>query len=353
MRKSLFGKESNYIDWLWNERYQISITLFAALLPIVATLFIKIWEGEFRNGGYITIFHNFFSQHNSLFQAVFVLVALFILIHNMYRTDDVLSKNKDLIANYIERNTNRRIRRCDEKYFCFEVVSSVARQFYVLWIIVWALWFVYYACDYFLFFFDYSPEDMEVQIFRNVFDFLSTIAMYGIYLVLTCFTTKIGMRDKNNYSLLRHLVFVIVLVVIWLSLLIGMNSWYYSMSIIASKYCSLYISAISAMAFVLVLGKLNSSYLQIPGVLLLTMYVYAVIQSYVPFMECSGELRYIGKIIKNVMPYATLIGKLAVMLTLCWIVDKKRLVFFIIHKSAAMEESPILLDELDNQAVEF
>ena len=61
MRKSLFGKESNYIDWLWNERYQISITLFAALLPIVATLFIKIWEGEFRNGGYITIFHNFFA----------------------------------------------------------------------------------------------------------------------------------------------------------------------------------------------------------------------------------------------------------------------------------------------------
>ncbi len=41
------------------------------------------------------------------------------------------------------------------------------------------------------------------------------------------------------------------------------------------------------------------------------------------------------------------------MLALCWVADKKRLIFFIIHEGVALDETPMLLDELDSDPVEF
>ena len=133
MKRSIFNRQSKYIDWIWNERYQVSITLFAALLSPIVEIILKFFaDGKCPCcpvGHPLGECNELSVCFNYLFQAIFILVTLFVLIYNMRYTDATLRGNKELIANYIERNTNKHIRRCDEKDFAFGVVSTITKQF--------------------------------------------------------------------------------------------------------------------------------------------------------------------------------------------------------------------------------
>lgn len=355
-KKTLFGFSSNYVDWLLNERYQISVTIFAATLPAVLpniySFFTKTnracscCSNDMQNG---TLFVNY----NSLFQAIFIAFTLFVLIFNMNRTKKMLKDGKNLIESYIERNTNRGNKRCNEKSFSFIVVSNIVKQFYYMWIVVWILWFAYYFGTFLL---TLGVENIEahlktnhVIVFQQIFDFLSSIALFIIYIILTKVTTKRKERADGDESLWYCVLFLVLISIVWLSLIFNMCSSFFYEDSISYQYCSLLVSAFSAISFVLVLGKLNSNYLQIPGLFLCTMYIYAIIQAYIPFQDLGIG----GDIIKQLTPFVTFIGKVFVMLTLCWMVDKKRLIFFIIHKIATIDEAPSMLDELDSDPVEF
>lgn len=356
MRKNSALFDSPYWHWLWNERYQISVTVFAALLPVIANLITKI--SSWVNDDAHNIFGDLLGKDNSLFQAIFIFLTLFVLIYNMRKTKECLINNKELIANYIERNTNRHIRHCKEKYIAFDIVSDISHQFYWMWIVVWSLWLIYYVGKT-MWNMGCSNNETAFWIFEQVFDFLSTAAMFGIYLILNTATTKFELRSQKNYGLWNGAILLLLFFAIWISLITIAGISWCPYSIQAHQYSELFISVFSTISFVLVLGKLNSNYLQIPPLFLFIMYLYAIVQAYVPFNPVNFEnikkndLDASFKVIGLVMPYATLIGKLFVMLTLCWIVDKKRLIFFIIHKSAALEETPVLLDELDSEPVEF
>lgn len=353
MKKIVLSRQSKYIDWLWSERYQLSVTVFAALIPMIIKNLLDLSFGgtclccptsnsEVENNSRIFCY-------NYLFQAIFIFVTLFVLIYNKRNTDDTLRKNKKLIANYIERYTYKRIRKCEEKYMAFNIVSAITRQFYIMWIVVWLLWLIYYMGMYLMCITNKSNE-LSCQIFGQVFDFLSTAAMFGIYIILNNVTTQFEKRSQKDHGLWNAILFLVLLFTIWISLLLIETN--------RPQYSTLFVSAFSATTFVLVLGKLNSNYLQIPPFFLLVMYIYAIFQAYIPFKSSDNivsvsKVENISKAISFVFPYATFIGKIFVMLTLCWIVDKKRLIFFIIHKSAALDETPVLLDKLDCEPVEF
>lgn len=354
-KKTILGHESNYIDWLFSERYQISITVGSAILPALISLLVPFLQHHKGcacaplSNSVVCSFNKDF-PFNSLFQTIFIFISLYILLYNYLRTKKMLENNRNLIANYIERNTNKRMKRCNEKFFLFTVVANITRQFYMMWIVVWMLWLVYYFGDFTMQLLGIKDDENPLLMFHLIMDFLSSMAMFAIYLILSNVTTKRKERASDNNGLLYGLLFMVVLFTIWLALIIsiGNESIYYSASI-SYQYCLLLESAFSVMSFVLVLGKLNSNYLQLPGLFLLVMYLYAIIQAYIPLEECKSG----GYVIRSIIPYVTFIGKIFVMLTLCWIVDKKRLIFFIIQKSAALDETPALLDELDSEPVEY
>lgn len=340
-KKTLFGFSSNYIDWFLNERYQISVTIIAAILPTFVT---SIYHDVPNGTSLVMLFKN----HNSLFQAIFIAFTLFVLIFNMNRTKKMLKDGKNLIESYIERNTNRGNKRCDEKNFSFIVVSNIVTQFYIMWIVVWILWFAYYFGTFLLTLGGKNIEN-HIIVFQQIFDFLSSIALFIIYIILTKVTTKRKERADGDESLWYCVLFLVLISIIWLVLMFNMCSDSSYKNSLSYQYCSLLVSAFSAISFVLVLGKLNSNYLQIPGLFLCTMYIYAIVQAYIPFQDLGIG----GDIIERLTPFATFIGKVFVMLTLCWMVDKKRLIFFIIHKIATIDEAPSMLDELDSDPVEF
>lgn len=365
MSSSILYQYSKYKDWLREGRYQISVTVFSALLSPIVEFFIRLFSTSDKRpccfGMHpLTDCNDYYVYYSYLFQAIFIFVTLFVLLYNMRYTDVTLRENKSLIANYIERNTNKRIKRCDEKVFAFKVVSVITRQFYILWVVVWVLWLIYYVGKFAMCFphkmgtLCYSCQEISSSVFELVFDFLSTAAMFGIYLVLNNVTTQFDKRSQKDYGLWNGVLFLVLLFAIWLSILLIESCEIGG----RFQYSTLFVSVFSTITFVMVLGKLNSNYLQIPPLFLLVMYLYAIVQAYVPFksdynIACVSKVQNIPTAISFILPYATLVGKLFVMLTLCWIVDKKRLIFFVIHKSAAMDETPVLLDELDSKPVEF
>lgn len=345
MKERIQENRSDFAKWLVEERFQILTTLFAAILP---TLLTAIWQQG--NNSLMHSFVTVFTENSNLLQAIFIFITLFVLVKHMIRTNSILENLKEYIANYVEENVAKKYRSDKEKYYTHGIVSATVKQFYVVWIAVWIFWFIYYFGNWI-----FGHEDTtSIRTFNLVFDFLSSTCIYIIYLILTDVTVKIEERAKGRLQLWYGFLFWIIIFAVWLSLIVRI----YTDSDISEtlyQYNNLLMSVFSALSFVLVLGKMNSNYLQIPRFFLLGMYVYAVFQAYVPFagIENPSSLAKIGYLIDQVVPYATLIGKVIVMLALCWIAGKKRLIFFIIHESVAMDETPALLDELDSDPVEF
>ena len=341
---------NDFVRWLFKERYQILITLFAAILPTILTIVVEsVFTNDLTVSGLISLFR----KNGSLIQSLFIFITLFVLVNNMVRTNKTLEETKELVVSYIEKNTSKRYRSDKEKYYTFDIVSTTVKQFYIMWIVVWVFWFIYYTGSFIMGSQDDGQSSASIRVFNLTFDFLSSSAIYIIYLILTDVTVKIEERRANGHLQLWYgsLLWILIFSV-WLSLLVKMLSSQSNYEVMY-QYNNLLMSAFSSVSFVLVLGKLNSNYLQIPRVFLFIMYAYAIIQAYVPFRECTQKLSEVGSIINGILPFATLIGKVFVMLALCWVADKKRLIFFIIHESVALDETPMLLDELDSDPVEF
>lgn len=106
----------------------------------------------------------------------------------------------------------------------------------------------------------------------------------------------------------------------------------------------------------LLLGKMNSSYLKVPSIFMLLLYVYAVTQLYVPFKDSDlwmTKNSWLDTFLNYAIPYITLIGKIFLMLTICWIAVQRRFIFFVIHRSTTIDKIDDLISELNKENVSF
>lgn len=346
--------------WWREEKFSILLTLFAGILPLLVEWIFR-WDGNttahcFRccpspDPGKHTFSFEITPQANYAIQSIFIFITSFVLIRNRAKTRSELSEHEEQIKQYMARNCRIKMYNCKTLSDAFKIVKGTIGQFYDAWLIVWILWFAYYFGCFLL----YSNEATKSAIiFGQVFDFLSSSIMLVVYLILTTATVNVRQRKKNDdglwYAALAWMcIFTLCLIGIYIE---GTNS---SDSIIyknTTPLLSLMLSVFSAISFILVLGKMNSNFLRIPKVFLFGLYFYAIAQAYVPFDGCK-ELGIAGNVLQIAIPYITLIGKIFVMLTLCWIVAQKRLIFFVIHQSVSIEEAPILLNDLNKEIVKF
>ena len=359
--------ESNDVwTWVRKEKYNISLTIGAAVAPPIfswawKTLPILLFKGtEATNKD--CFLHN--ERYFYLFQCIFILAAIYILIHNLRRTNRELVLGKEHIIRYINKNCNRKLKNSNRGKESYELVKTSVHQFYYAWIAVWMLWLAYYLGWFILYDKDPSGNASGI-IFGKVFDFLSTTAMLFIYIVLTHITVNIEKRrNEDNSTYWFGFLFWLLIFILVCTLLIKdctpelyeskgeLCFWIHAQT--NGFLSSLILSIFSTVTFVLVLGKLNSHYMHIPPFFMFMMYLYAIVQAYTPFnnQDIIPDKGFISTF-NTIFLIATLIGKVFVMLSLCWIVYKKRLIFFIIHRSDAIELTHALLSELDQESVEF
>ena len=193
--------------------------------------------------------------------------------------------------------------------------------------------------------------------YNNIFNYLSSTAMFLIFIILNSVTVLINERKKGLgliYSVILIVVFgcLILLPTLYSFSLFGMS--YFKTQLLITIILGFY----STFSFVLVLGKLNSnSSLYIPRFLIYGLYVYAIAQMFqflFTFMMigdyCWGTfVEFIDYLleIELIFKYITLIGKVFLSLSLLWIVSDSKIIYFVIQQSQALIEAAYRKDVFD------
>lgn len=247
----------------------------------------------------------------------------------------------------------------------FTVVSDTVQQFYKCWIGIWVLWILYYGVESMARLLPDSTHFTGIQFhysFKSLIDFTTSILLFVLYLILNNVTVYRQKREEANPNELRYGgLFLIVCICIIGALFIYSFSVY--RPIIAYGYMmvvNLALGTFATFAFVILLGKLNSFYLQIPILLNLMVYFYAILQMFGPLtMLADGssffksqpydsallhffltETDYQFEKINIAFLFASLFGKLCLAMVLYWIVYKFRFIYFVITKSLSLTETP-------------
>lgn len=329
----------NLTAWIKKDKFNILLTLFAAILPLGTS-----WlQNQYHTSLSLVIE----PYENYLIHAIFIFCTLLVLIRNFWSMHVELTENGDKIKSYIAKYCNIKIF-CKELESSFDVVVGTVRQFYVAWIVIWLLWLTYYLGNLLL-----EVNHTEFSAFSNTLDFLTSTIIFAVYIILTNVTVNVRKRLRMGITYYYGIVLWVIILVLWTVGIISSNINTYDALFVnsndAEKLVSLLLSLYSTITFTLVLGKINSNYLQIPKLFLWMLYLYAIIQAYHPFISNDYYIGIVGTMLSVIFPYVTLLGKFFLVLTLCWIANKRRFLFFVIQKSVSIDETPVLLGNLNKE----
>lgn len=358
----------NLKNWWKAEKYNILLTLFAALIPLMISWGIDWTQPAIKTvnthikkqGGETELLWWAMSEEsNYAVQTVFIGITLFVLIRTRHATTRELENSKGQIMQYILKNCSLKDYNNESRERTYSNVKTMVRLFYIAWLVVWFLWLAYYLGNYFLAF--QENDDLKFG-YRQIVNFMNSSAMFGVYTIIG--NASISMEKRLNnftsywFSLFGWFILFICCIV---GILIDVNNSYTTIGLRAHS-CVIVLNAMfSIITMVLVLGKMNSVYLQIPRLFMWGLYFYAAVQAYTPLLESSLNTPFkkgicddlLVKEIIAMLPYITLLGKVFLMLVLCWVVDYKRLIFFVIHRSVTIDQTPRLLNELNRNQVSF
>ena len=360
--------------WLWlkDERVSIIGTILCPMLSVVIPLVSPLLEIHLGNKGVITVLY--FSQF------AFLIVSLYFIMSNRTVILRQLKDKEQMPIRYFQKECH--IRNEEESPLAehFTVVSDTVQQFYRCWIAIWVLWILYYGVESMDRMLPETSSFTSIQLhyaFKCVIDFTTSILLFILYLVLNNVTVYRQKREEANPNELRYGGLFLILCVCIIGAL-----FIYSLSVeeqmTAFGYMTLVnlaLGAFATFAFVILLGKLNSFYLQIPILLNLMVYFYAISQILSPLMMLAEGADYIAKnnnaidtnigqlltiagynlengqtvmehiksITENVniaFLLGSLFGKLCLTMVLYWIVYKFRFIYFVITKSLSLTETP-------------
>lgn len=349
----------NTKKFLKEQKTNIIITILGGLIPLLLSGIRYVFKGQ--SFKYLTNIGNWEigTRTNFIIQSLFILITLYVLIQVQRFVMHDLDNSEEQIRQYIKKNCGLKIfDRNKTINSAFRTVRITAYQFFYAWIAVWLMWLVYYGGGALL---SIPFEKVNtwycnqngLTIYQHVFDFLNSTAMFAIYIILTNVTVNYKERTNNDYTYLESLLAWVVLFIIFIAGIIIESC---DPTHLIARIMPFYVSAISTITFVLVLGKMNSTYLKVPSFFMFVLYIYAIIQLYIPFdnedISIDGYEWFIP-FIRGIVPYITLLGKIVLMLMICWIAVQRRFLFFVIHRSTTIDRTDELLSELNKENVSF
>ena len=290
-------------------------------------------------------------------QSLFILIALYILVHGRIHTLREI-QNEDQITNYTLQNCNVRTFNAADNSVRYHIIKKATRDFYTFWILVWTIWFAYYFGNFCFCLIEEFVKSSDQKfrlascqtVYSQTLDYISSTVLLLIYGVLTNLTLKKKDVDEESSNLWVGGIFLIFLTIGFVIGVINETLFWKDTDSIHINVVSVALSVYAAISLILVLGKITSNYLKIPTFFLICMYFYAVIQCYIPF---RNEPLTPSAYFYAFVPYLTLFGKVFILLSLCWMSYQKRLIFFLIHRRSAMETIPRMLSNLNRELVNY
>lgn len=360
--KSLFLQALGIeLKWLDSEKVNIFITAIIPTFIALLTALVTVIDKKSVHSLKMLMMNDIFIYS---MQLVVVCCTIFVIFR--VRRKILVTKMMDLrLSSYIREKCNFRDQSDDSIKSFMAVISKTMKQFFYTWIALWTILFIYYSGGLWFTIFDVVKfENIDrgvigqiINGYNNFFNYLSSTALFLIFIILNSVTVLINDRKKGLgliYSVILIVVFgcMILLPTLYSFSLFGMS--YFKMQLLINIILGFY----STFSFVLVLGKLNSnSSLYIPRCLIYGLYVYAIIQMFhflflfVPYRDNFGGTFVVFSIyltkIELIFKYITLIGKVCLSLSLLWIVSDSKIIYFVIQQSQALIEAAYRKDVFD------
>lgn len=373
---------SSYKQWWQDEKWALVLTV---LCPIVATSFtvlgyFKDFKLPFRNWGLAE-----FTNLLYAFQTLFMGIVFFYLWGHKDKIIRRLMQKEGLMENYFKRECHLN----DEEDFPikerFATIKHSVERFYQGWMALWLVWLFYNGVMLVMGMtggkIGSASYAYNMFVFRCIMEMVGSIILFYIYLVLNNVTiSKEYRQDYNSADFRLGAIFLSLCIITILALFIRAASIPLMREAFAPMLLvSLALGLFSTFTFVLVLGKMNSYYLQIPILLSVFVYIFAISQVFAPLeLIASGWESIKDGVVVATLPYEvvdkdtnyrifdvevsspvlkdaacyhlerlnfyfllfSMFGKLALALVLYWTVYKFRFIYFVITKNLALTETP-------------
>lgn len=346
--------DDSFLGWLKHQKYTALLSVACAFIPFIPSLFKYFSSITPKSGS--GLLNKFDPNWLNLANTIFVLATLIVLISSNFLIKKNGEEKEERLCSYIRDNLgdNCRLLHNGEHDFFHRMEVSI-KQFYYSWIVVWCIWLLMYIWKLFVPIMGDSEFSGRLSSFtENILNLLNSFAMFFIYMVITFSTVKASTDDGDCKQM--H-IGVICLIVIG-ALCIGTDFIGLYMQNINNNYISLQfairlvIGMIASLSMMVVLGRLNSSYLDIPQWLILSLYVYAAIQMLYPLMylldtkEISIKNWYMvhKTELQLFFYFLTFGGKICLFMVILWIIRRNRFLFFLVHKAHSMAESDEMLE---------
>lgn len=342
--------EDNFYSWLRSQKYTAIFSILCAFLPIVPSLFDK---SGFQ-------FNEMNLNWLNLANAIFILVVLFFLVNSKFLINKDSEDKEKQLSTYIKVNIgpNCRLLHNGEHDF-FHRMDISLKQFYYSWIVVWGIWLLMYLLKFVFNLFDnfnltFGALDSTANIVENTLNLLNSFAMFFIYMVITFSTVKASTDDGDCKQ--THLGVVFLFLIGTLCLGADIVGLYTPFDYVNLQFTiRLFIGIIASLSMMMVLGRLNSSYLDLPQRLILSLYVYAAIQMLYPLMYLldanvlsKSNIFMREKIsIQLLFYFLAFAGKICLFIMILWIIRRKRFLFFLVHKAHSLAESDEMIETFD------
>lgn len=373
---------SSYKQWWQDETWALVLTV---LCPIIATSFTVL--GYFKDFKLLSPNWGLEEFTNLLyaFQTLFMGIVFFYIWGHKDKIVRRLLQKEDLIETYFKREYHV----TDEEDFPIEerfaaIRHSVAR-FYQGWMALWLVWLFYNGVMLLVVItggrVSSASYTYNMFVFRCIMEIVGSIILFYIYLVLNNVTiSKEYRQDYSSADFRLGAIFLSSCIITILALFIRAASIpMVQDAFVPMLLVSLALGLFSTFTFVLVLGKMNSYYLQIPIFLNIFVYMFAIAQVFAPLeLIASGWDCIKDGVAVTTIPYEvvgpdrsyrifdvqvsspvlddktclyleklnfyflffSMVGKLALALVLYWTVYKFRFIYFVITKNLALTETP-------------
>lgn len=358
----------SFYGWIRGNKYSVYIAVFCAVLPLVAPLFIElVYKLLVKTGGIGNSYWKSLLEHQFLFQAVnifFIIFALYKLTRMKFSQDRTREREKKLHQYVTDTfGPNSSLARNSEENL-FKRINTGLKQFYYSWVCVWSIWLIMYIIKLIYTFYQVNEElyckgTEYTLLFRidnfleNTLNMIGSCVMFFIYMDITVSTVNVGTLTGKRHSNLQVGVFCMIFIGTLISIvdlfsIIGCTDYDKT-----QFYLRLYIGLIASIAIMAVLGRLNTSYLQIPQPFMMSLYLYASVQIFYPLVYKMSNAKD-DYYIYFLTPYLTIcldvlafLGKVALLLVLLWIAKKNRFLFFLLHKANSLSDASFMIDQFN------
>lgn len=356
----------SFYGWIKENRYSNFLAVFCAVIPLLAEPFLGLFQNRFlwpeeEWGNY---WKKLF-EYQILFQVVnilFISYALYKLTRMRFlqvRTVDRENRLHKYVTDTFGPNSTLARNTSED---LFKRINTGLKQFYYSWVSVWSIWLIMYIIKMIYTFYRVNQEvfckgNNYEFLFRfngfleNFLNMIGSFVLFFIYMDITVSTVKVGTLTGKGHSNLQIGIFTMIIIGTCISMvdffsIIGCADYDKT-----QFFLRLFIGIIASISIITVLGRMNTSFLQIPQSLMMCLYLYAAIQMFYPIVyKMNNGNYYIPFVTSYLMTCLNLFvfgGKIALFLVLLWIAKKNRFLFFLLHKANSLSDASFMLSRFN------